>query len=223
MGYGRSRQAWVQVRTDGRQTARVEVNGQPLRIGRAPGNSIVLQDQFVSARHAEVIEHQGTRAVRDLGSSNGTLLNGRPLAPGTLHALRDGDVLQIGASELTYHGGPADTAACRASGSAGCSANRATPGSATDAATRRDAGRDDRATRDGAARRTSTVPPVTAPPPASAPTRANSATLLLAGGATGAGRLLLVLALVATLVAGGAWLLAPSRVVLLVLGQRRSP
>jgi pSer/pThr/pTyr-binding forkhead associated (FHA) protein len=75
-----NRQAWVQVRTDGGPPARVEVNGQPLRIGRAPGNSIVLHDQFVSARHAELIEHQGTRAVRDLGSSNGTLLNGRPLA-----------------------------------------------------------------------------------------------------------------------------------------------
>jgi len=96
---GDNRQAWVQVRTDGRQTARVAVNGQPLRIGRAPGNSIVLQDQFVSARHAEVIEHQGTRAVRDLGSSNGTLLNGVRLS-GEMR-LRPGDVVTLGEHVLT--------------------------------------------------------------------------------------------------------------------------
>lgn len=173
-GKGDTRRAWVQVRTADLPPSRVEVNGQPLRIGRAPGNGIVLADQFASAQHAELLVHQGARAVRDLGSSNGTRLNGQPLTPGTLHPLRDGDTLQIGASELVYHG---------ASGGAPVAA----PADA---------------------------PPAVAPAPRRTVWGSARRTLL---------RLTLVMVLLGVLVAGGVWLLAPSRVVLLVLGSDARP
>ena len=178
-GTGDTRRAWVQVRTADLPPVRVEVNGQPVRIGRAPGNGIVLADQFASALHAELVVHQGTRAVRDLGSSNGTLLNGRPLVPGTLHALRDGDTLQIGSSELVYHGAPTPGAAVPAT---------PTPAPAT--------------------------PTAAAPAPLGTFWRSTRRMLL---------RLMLILTLVGVLVAGGAWLLAPSRVVVLVLGSDARP
>ncbi|HEX6654634.1 MAG TPA: FHA domain-containing protein, partial [Candidatus Limnocylindria bacterium] len=90
------RREWLLVRADGVGEARIAIGSQPVRIGRGPENQIVLPDTYASARHAEVVEHEGQRWLRDLGSTNGTRLNGRVLAPGTLHALGDGDLIQIG-------------------------------------------------------------------------------------------------------------------------------
>ena len=61
---------------------------------------IVLEDPFASSRHAR-IERQGAAVVlEDLGSTNGTYLNGEPLdGPQPLHP---GDVIRIGDSEFTF-------------------------------------------------------------------------------------------------------------------------
>ena len=65
-------------------------------IGRAADNSLCLAHPFVSAHHAE-IRRQGHRLmVSDLGSTNGTLHNGRPLRKPA--ALRTGDRIGIGDS-----------------------------------------------------------------------------------------------------------------------------
>ncbi|MFE4589218.1 FHA domain-containing protein [Streptomyces laurentii] len=51
-----------------------------VRIGRAPDNDLVLDDLTVSRRHAELrAEPDGTYRIHDLGSHNGTFLNGRPV------------------------------------------------------------------------------------------------------------------------------------------------
>ena len=70
-----------------------------LTIGRAGGCAIALPDDtFVSQIHARIFERNGDAWVEDLGSTNGTLLNGKPLtAP---RQLRRGDRVQIGASVL---------------------------------------------------------------------------------------------------------------------------
>ena len=72
---------------------------EELTIGRAPGCGLVLTtDNFVSARHARVF-HQGQQYwVEDLGSTNGTLLNGRRLD--AVAPLRRGDRLQVGRTLL---------------------------------------------------------------------------------------------------------------------------
>ncbi len=66
-----------------------------ITLGREPGNTILLDDPSVSRRHAriEVAGEKPEIQIEDLGSTNGTLLNGRPVAR---HPLCQGDLLQIG-------------------------------------------------------------------------------------------------------------------------------
>ena len=66
-----------------------------LTVGRGGGCGIVLaDDSFVSTVHARVFRRDGDFFVEDLGSRNGTLLNGEPLAHAT--PLRRGDHVQFG-------------------------------------------------------------------------------------------------------------------------------
>lgn len=70
----------------------------PIVIGRSPGADIVIADDFVSGRHARV-SPSGTEAVlEDLGSTNGTLLNG--VAVTSPQTIRPGDVIDVGAVRL---------------------------------------------------------------------------------------------------------------------------
>lgn len=70
----------------------------PLVIGRAPDSDIVISDGFVSARHTRVSPGRGGAVVEDLGSTNGTVLNGVPVtAPA---AAAPGDVVGIGPVDL---------------------------------------------------------------------------------------------------------------------------
>jgi len=48
-------------------------------IGRAPGNEIRLDDQSVSRQHAEISKTESGWFVKDLGSKNGTMVNGKPV------------------------------------------------------------------------------------------------------------------------------------------------
>ena len=63
-------------------------------LGRVAGNTIVIDDPHISARHAELRLERGQWWLRDLGSSNGTMLNGEPVR--AVIAVRPGDVLQCG-------------------------------------------------------------------------------------------------------------------------------
>ncbi|HZT07936.1 MAG TPA: FHA domain-containing protein [Chloroflexota bacterium] len=64
------------------------------RLGRSADNTIVLDDDYVSAAHAIVLLHGGRWWVRDAGSTNGTIVNGSRIDGET--ALSEGDTLQIG-------------------------------------------------------------------------------------------------------------------------------
>jgi pSer/pThr/pTyr-binding forkhead associated (FHA) protein len=63
-------------------------------IGRGGGCGIVLDDTFVSQVHARVFRRDGDVFVEDLGSRNGTLLNGKRLT--AAQRLRRGDKVQFG-------------------------------------------------------------------------------------------------------------------------------
>ncbi|MEX1007431.1 MAG: FHA domain-containing protein [Acidimicrobiia bacterium] len=65
-----------------------------LTVGRGGGCGIVLDDTFVSQVHARVFRRDGDVYVEDLGSRNGTMLNGRPV--GSAQRLRRGDRVQFG-------------------------------------------------------------------------------------------------------------------------------
>ena len=70
-----------------------------LTIGRAPGCAVPLpDDNFVSTMHARVFRRDGDYWVEDLGSTNGSLVNGRRISAAT--PLRRGDRLQIGRTVL---------------------------------------------------------------------------------------------------------------------------
>jgi pSer/pThr/pTyr-binding forkhead associated (FHA) protein len=70
----------------------VGVNSERLLIGRAEGCDLQLHNGMVSRRHAEVIVSDDV-VIRDLESSNGTFVNGDPVA--VLRRLRDGDVVSF--------------------------------------------------------------------------------------------------------------------------------
>ncbi len=50
----------------------------------------------ISRRHARIFKRQGMAVVEDLGSANGTFLNGKRLVPYLFEPLQDGDLLQLG-------------------------------------------------------------------------------------------------------------------------------
>ena len=69
-------------------------------LGRAGDADIRLEDQFSSSHHARLVPQGDVLVLEDLGSTNGTYLNGEPLSgPQPLH---DGDRIRIGDSEFTF-------------------------------------------------------------------------------------------------------------------------
>jgi two-component system cell cycle response regulator len=69
-----------------------------LKIGRAPENELCIRDQSVSQFHARVVlTPKGTAFVEDLGSTNGTFVNGEKVVR---HALWDGDKIHIGRQQM---------------------------------------------------------------------------------------------------------------------------
>ncbi len=76
----------------------VPISGR-VRIGRLADNDLVIPDPGVSRHHAEVVEDNGRYLIRDLGSTNGTVVNGSPV---TSHRLQDGDRIAFGRSVVEF-------------------------------------------------------------------------------------------------------------------------
>lgn len=73
---------------------------EPVSIGRASECSIPIKDRYLSRKHAEIILVDNVWTVRDLGSANGTYLNGSRLERDT--PLRSGDRIRLGDTELVF-------------------------------------------------------------------------------------------------------------------------
>ncbi|HJZ61092.1 MAG TPA: FHA domain-containing protein [Miltoncostaeaceae bacterium] len=71
-----------------------------LTIGRSRSNGIPVSDAFVSHMHARVFPHGQFFYIEDLGSTNGTYLNGRLIAGQTQLKMRD--VIRLGETVLRY-------------------------------------------------------------------------------------------------------------------------
>lgn len=80
---------------------RTALTGGAISIGRAPERGIVIDDTRVSRDHAVLTPGRSGWTIADRGSANGTLVNGRPLTPGSTHRLTVGDAIGIGPVELT--------------------------------------------------------------------------------------------------------------------------
>ena len=92
---------WVLSRSAGENNTnqRVNVVGPTFTVGRHPSSNLCLSDTTASGRHAEILTINRDLFVRDLNSTNGTLLNGRKLQ--NLTGLRSGDVLHFGSAMFT--------------------------------------------------------------------------------------------------------------------------
>jgi pSer/pThr/pTyr-binding forkhead associated (FHA) protein len=74
--------------------------GVRMVVGRTPGVDLQLSDQSVSRRHIELIHSDDGTLLRDLGSGNGTRLNGKKITADTM--LSHGDEIQIGKTKLKF-------------------------------------------------------------------------------------------------------------------------
>jgi hypothetical protein len=73
-------------------------NPYPLRIGRDPASGLRLSHETVSRVHAELRRQGGLWVLRDLGSTNGTTVNGRRVIGATI--VHEGD--QVGFGTMTF-------------------------------------------------------------------------------------------------------------------------
>ena len=74
------------------------INAQRVAIGRDPANDVVLEDVSVSGFHAVVLNDQGNVSITDLGSTNGTAINGQRIRERS--ELKAWSTLQLGSVEL---------------------------------------------------------------------------------------------------------------------------
>jgi pSer/pThr/pTyr-binding forkhead associated (FHA) protein len=86
------------------QEVEVDLDQAGLIIGRAPAVGIHLPHVSVSARHARLSRAEGGYRLEDLGSTNGTRLGGRKLAPHAPEPLALGDVFDVGRIRVSLDG-----------------------------------------------------------------------------------------------------------------------
>lgn len=91
--------AYIEVHL-GQQTKVISLEGQRLTIGKSPDNDFCFEDAAMSHLHA-ALEHYGSGwAIKDLGSKNGTIVNGETIF--TERRLQPGDELRIGNTIMVF-------------------------------------------------------------------------------------------------------------------------
>jgi pSer/pThr/pTyr-binding forkhead associated (FHA) protein len=73
----------------------------PILLGRGEEAKFRIQHHLVSRRHCEFFEHAGHLYVRDLGSTNGTFLDGRQVSPSTQTVVVPGATVRVGGLSFT--------------------------------------------------------------------------------------------------------------------------
>jgi pSer/pThr/pTyr-binding forkhead associated (FHA) protein len=77
----------------------VALPSQMVTVGRAPDNDVVVGDPATSGHHGRIEVRNGFFWISDLGSTNGTLVNGEPVIE---KQLADGDKIAIGQSMIRF-------------------------------------------------------------------------------------------------------------------------
>ena len=77
----------------------VPLDKERITIGRKPQNDIQIENLAVSGEHARIVTILKDSFLEDLGSTNGTLVNGNPVKK---HILQDSDVIEIGKYKLKF-------------------------------------------------------------------------------------------------------------------------
>lgn len=84
---------------EGQPPHRVPMMAYPFRIGRSAEAELTIHSRRISALHAEVVRVPSGHVIRDLGSTNGTFVNGKKVHEAWLH---EGDVVHIAHKELRF-------------------------------------------------------------------------------------------------------------------------
>jgi len=86
---------------DGSVIREVPLDKERVTIGRKPQNDVQIENLAVSGEHACIVTILNDSFLEDLGSTNGTLVNGNPIKK---HILQNNDVIEIGKYKLKYIG-----------------------------------------------------------------------------------------------------------------------
>jgi FHA domain len=84
---------------DGTVLKEITLNKERTTLGRKPHNDIQVDNLAVSGEHAAIITILNDSFIEDLNSTNGTLVNGKPIKK---HFLQNNDVIEIGKHKLKY-------------------------------------------------------------------------------------------------------------------------
>lgn len=84
---------------EGSMIREVPLDKERIMIGRKPSNEIQIENLAVSGEHACIVTILNDSFLEDMGSTNGTLVNGNPIKK---HILQNNDVIEIGKYKLKY-------------------------------------------------------------------------------------------------------------------------
>lgn len=98
---------------DGSVIREVPLDKERIMIGRKASNEIQIENLAVSGEHACIVTILNDSFLEDMGSTNGTLVNGNPIKK---HILQNNDVIEIGKYKLKYVAGAPAAAAGAAGG-----------------------------------------------------------------------------------------------------------
>ena len=79
---------------------RISLDGRPILIGRADDSTLVLDDDYASTRHARLGLQGGDWFLEDLGSTNGSRLNGHRVEGSEV--LKPGDEIELGTTIVRF-------------------------------------------------------------------------------------------------------------------------
>jgi pSer/pThr/pTyr-binding forkhead associated (FHA) protein len=96
---------WLTVVGDDGPERTMEITGPRFVVGRDETCDLVLNDPKVSRQHAEIIQSAGPfRTLHDLGSANGTLVNGRPVAAPLGFSTAESKTAELAGGEWLHFG-----------------------------------------------------------------------------------------------------------------------
>jgi len=94
-----ARRAYLLVSTRGSRAVQFDLGGALIGVGRASDNDVIVDDPMVSRHHCQLKLQHGAYSFTDLGSRNGSTVNGQTVSQ---IALGPGDVIEIGDTQIEF-------------------------------------------------------------------------------------------------------------------------